>query len=225
MDSLNRVFWANFFCRQFGYTSANSYVTWASESPAGLSGGAVTMANLDCGHWNAGAVEECVWQERPTCDADQEVYITCSGKNTCDAIITSLLRQNDVATSFWHNNDVIITPCTYQAVSLHVCRGDMWKIQKDLGIVKVAINKRFFWRYFTEASFPWPLLVDGYFGRSVLMFVCLCIPNDITTLIVGILRIGHKFCGMMHWSMKKIDNWNYILGHFYIKPPLKYRHW
>ena len=26
-------------------------------------------------------------------------------------IITSLLRQNDVATSFWRNNDVIITSC------------------------------------------------------------------------------------------------------------------
>ena len=28
-----------------------------------------------------------------------------------DAITTSLLRQNDVATSFWRNNDVIISSC------------------------------------------------------------------------------------------------------------------
>ena len=28
-----------------------------------------------------------------------------------DAIITSLLRQNDVATSFWRKNDVIIASC------------------------------------------------------------------------------------------------------------------
>ena len=28
-----------------------------------------------------------------------------------DAIITSLLWQNDVATSFWRNNDVVIAPC------------------------------------------------------------------------------------------------------------------
>ena len=28
-------------------------------------------------------------------------------------IITSLLRQNDAATSFWHNNYVIITPCVH----------------------------------------------------------------------------------------------------------------
>ena len=31
-----------------------------------------------------------------------------SSQRTHDAIITSLLRQNDVATSFWHNNDVVI---------------------------------------------------------------------------------------------------------------------
>ena len=30
---------------------------------------------------------------------------------THDVMITSLLRQNDVATSFWRNNDVIITSC------------------------------------------------------------------------------------------------------------------
>ena len=30
---------------------------------------------------------------------------------TRDAIITSLLRQNDIATSFWRYNDVIITSC------------------------------------------------------------------------------------------------------------------
>ena len=29
-------------------------------------------------------------------------------QHTHDAIMTSLLRQNDVATSFWRNNDVII---------------------------------------------------------------------------------------------------------------------
>ena len=27
------------------------------------------------------------------------------------AMIKSLLRQNDIATSFWRNNDVIVTPC------------------------------------------------------------------------------------------------------------------
>ena len=32
-------------------------------------------------------------------------------QRTRDAIITSLLRQNDVVTSFWRNNDVIIASC------------------------------------------------------------------------------------------------------------------
>ena len=32
-------------------------------------------------------------------------------QRTHDVIITSLLRQNDVATSFWRNNDVVITSC------------------------------------------------------------------------------------------------------------------
>ena len=32
-------------------------------------------------------------------------------QRTRDAIIASLLRQNDVATSFWRNNDVIIARC------------------------------------------------------------------------------------------------------------------
>ena len=34
-----------------------------------------------------------------------------SSQWTRDVIIASLLRQNDVATSFWRNNDVIITSC------------------------------------------------------------------------------------------------------------------
>ena len=34
-------------------------------------------------------------------------------QQTRDATITSLLRQNDVATSFWRNNDVIIAPCAH----------------------------------------------------------------------------------------------------------------
>ena len=34
-------------------------------------------------------------------------------QRTRDVIITSLSHQNDVATSFWRNNDVIITPCAH----------------------------------------------------------------------------------------------------------------
>ena len=33
--------------------------------------------------------------------------IGIQAQQACDAIIMSLLRQNDIATSFWHNNDVI----------------------------------------------------------------------------------------------------------------------
>ena len=35
----------------------------------------------------------------------------CISQRTHDELITSLLRQNDVATSFWRNHDVIITSC------------------------------------------------------------------------------------------------------------------
>ena len=34
-------------------------------------------------------------------------------QRTRDAITTSSLRQNDVATSFWRNNDVVIASCAY----------------------------------------------------------------------------------------------------------------
>ena len=46
-----------------------------------------------------------------------DVYVHVSGcpyhntQRTRDAIITSLLRHNDVATSLWRNDDVIIAPC------------------------------------------------------------------------------------------------------------------
>ena len=36
-------------------------------------------------------------------------------QRTHDVIITSLLRQNDVAMSFWRNDDVIITSCACRA--------------------------------------------------------------------------------------------------------------
>ena len=39
------------------------------------------------------------------------------------AIIMLLLRQNDVATSFWRNNDVIITSCVRWVGSVH----ELWK--------------------------------------------------------------------------------------------------
>ena len=57
------------------------------------------------------------------------IYITPS-QGTGDVIITSLLRQNDVATSFWRFNDVIIASCArwdielwYDSVMLymHIC--------------------------------------------------------------------------------------------------------
>ena len=46
-------------------------------------------------------------------------YIVCRIKashRTHDVIITLLLRKNDVVTSFWRNNDVIITACFRWAI-------------------------------------------------------------------------------------------------------------
>ena len=45
-------------------------------------------------------------------------YSTKASKQIRDAIIASLLRQNDVATSFWRDNDVIITSCVRRAYTV-----------------------------------------------------------------------------------------------------------
>ena len=56
-------------------------------------------------------------------------------QRTHDAIKTSLLRQNDVATSFWCNNDVIITSCVrWDDTEFHYINlpsewsGSLWRI-------------------------------------------------------------------------------------------------
>ena len=65
-------------------------------------------------------------------------------QRTRDAITTSWLLQNDVVTSFWHNNDVIITPCVhYVYVSFQVtwwilletsmCRSSCLDVSKQQG--------------------------------------------------------------------------------------------
>ena len=45
-----------------------------------------------------------------------------------DVTITSLLRQNDVATSFWRNNDVIITSCVRWDVKRFWRRSLKWLV-------------------------------------------------------------------------------------------------
>ena len=50
---------------------------------------------------------------------------TESSQRTHDAMITSLLRQNDVATSFWRNNDVIITSCVHWNVSFFLATANI----------------------------------------------------------------------------------------------------
>ena len=37
-----------------------------------------------------------------------------SSQRTQEAKMTSSLRHNEVVTSFWRNNDVIITPCVHR---------------------------------------------------------------------------------------------------------------
>ena len=43
-----------------------------------------------------------------------------------DLIITSLLRQNDVATSFWRNNDVIFTSCVRWVAEISISWNQHW---------------------------------------------------------------------------------------------------
>ena len=47
------------------------------------------------------------------------VTLFASPQRTHAAIITSLLRENDVATSFSHNNDVIIAACVRWDAAAH----------------------------------------------------------------------------------------------------------
>ena len=54
-----------------------------------------------------------------------------------NTITTSLLRQNDVATLFWRNNDVIIASCV---------RWDEWSIT-------VAVNPQY--QIFTDRYISW----------------------------------------------------------------------
>ena len=42
--------------------------------------------------------------------------LTEPSQRTHDAIMTSLLRQNNVATSFWRNNDVVIASCAHSKI-------------------------------------------------------------------------------------------------------------
>ena len=41
----------------------------------------------------------------------KECFVQACAQRSHDMIISSLIRQNDVVTSFWHNDDVIITVC------------------------------------------------------------------------------------------------------------------
>ena len=61
-----------------------------------------------------GVVTNVWWLIQPKPFSIQDCNIT---QRTSDAIITSLLCQNDVAMSFWHNNNVIITSCVLWAVT------------------------------------------------------------------------------------------------------------
>ena len=46
-------------------------------------------------------------------DEVSRVVILFTVQQACDAMIASCLHQNDVATSFWRNNDVIIMSCVH----------------------------------------------------------------------------------------------------------------
>ena len=48
-------------------------------------------------------------------------------RRTHVVIITSLLRQNDVATSFWFSNDVIIAACVHWDTVVPVLVQQLWK--------------------------------------------------------------------------------------------------
>ena len=69
---------------------------------------------------------------------------------TRDTIIALLLRQIDVATSFWRNNDVIITSCARRDAHLSGLLHQRWatrsivivKISKYVVKDELAINKR-----------------------------------------------------------------------------------
>ena len=50
----------------------------------------------------------------------QQAKILLQCQRAQGAITTSLLRQNDVATSFWRNDEVIIASCVRWVIKFHV---------------------------------------------------------------------------------------------------------
>ena len=64
-------------------------------------------------HYRNNYIDVLKWLQNSSC--------TCHTQRTHDVIITPLLRQNDVATSFRRNNGVIIMSCAHWAPMIYKC--------------------------------------------------------------------------------------------------------
>ena len=90
-------------------------------------------------------------------------------QRTHDAIITSLLRQNDVATSFWRNNDVIIAsrvrwePRTGMVIWWHL-HGKNSQRTHDAKKRHYDVKTTSFWRHNDVIIASWPRWVGMSFG-------------------------------------------------------------
>ena len=78
-------------------------------------------------YWNSFRITGPLWGHPPI--ADEPPLMTLTSQWTHDVIIPSLLCQNYVTTSFWRNNDVIVTSCVHWgrlAGGYQECHDETW---------------------------------------------------------------------------------------------------
>ena len=88
-----------------------------------------------------------------------------------DVIITLLLRQNDVAASFWRNIDVVITPCVrWVCTCLYTAVSFLWNAWWQHGVETISTLQVFceFDQPVTD-GFPWKVSVMQSFDVSSLL--------------------------------------------------------
>ena len=121
-------------------------------------------------------VKKILWKRQFRFSAWRKTDFTgfTASQRAHDAITTSLLRQNDVATSFWRHNDVIITSCVrWDTDLLHVCISFVPYEFEDLLTARDKKNRQHFqilffivfWMTFHWNVFPIVQLTSQYWLR------------------------------------------------------------
>ena len=95
-----------------------------------------------------GLFEFCqwLWYFLSRLTGSNKIYTITILKRTRDAIIPSILRQNDVMTSFWRNNDVIFASCVLQ-VNTHILHSADTLVIKYIYYSLEILPKSFIWGF------------------------------------------------------------------------------